>query len=456
MAKSSKLTGALWGLLLKARARSAPAPSRPLHSPPYSHQKRASTSPFQHHQLYPALGKQVRSWVPVRQASSVSSASVPLIQATAGKAEVVGNLVAKGVEAQKQVGLWLFGCSAWVFSMVIIGGVTRLTKSGLSMTDWKFMGSFPPMSPSEWQAEFEKYQNSPEYKRVNKGMNVDDFKLIYWIEYAHRMWGRGLGLFFTGPLVYFLCKGYITRQLGLRLASLLVLGAGQGLVGWWMVKSGLEEPESQYQQPKVSPYRLAGHLMVAFGLYSGLLWTAFSVARPQQQAQNMNFVKGSARLQRIALPLGILVGLTAASGAFVAGNDAGHAFNTFPKMNDQWIPEGLFELQPWTRNFFENTATVQLDHRVLAITTLVSIMAMSLVARKLTLEPRVQRLVNVTLGISILQVTLGISTLLLYVPVSLGVAHQAGALSLFTSVLALLHALKKPSPAALRAIVRPS
>lgn len=449
MAKSGKLTGALRCLLLKART---PIPSRPLHNvPPYPLQKRALYSPFQHYKLLPTLGKQVKCWLPARHASS---ASIPLSQASAGKVELVGHLVAKGVKAQKQVGLWLFGCSAWVFSMVIIGGVTRLTKSGLSMTDWKFMGSFPPMSHIEWQAEFEKYQNSPEYKRVNKGMSVDDFKLIYWIEYAHRMWGRGLGLFFTGPFVYFLCKGFITRQLGLRLASLLALGAGQGLVGWWMVKSGLEEPESQYQQPKVSPYRLAGHLMVAFSLYTGLLWTALSVVTPQQQALNMDFVKGSARLRKFALPLGLLVGLTAASGAFVAGNDAGHAFNTFPKMGDHWLPEGLFELQPWTRNFFENTATVQLDHRVLAMTTLASIMAVSLVTRKLTLEPRVRNLVKFTLGMSVLQVTLGISTLLLYVPVSLGVAHQAGALMLFTSVLALLHALRKPSPAALHSLVR--
>ncbi|MCO5555467.1 hypothetical protein L7F22_009012 [Adiantum nelumboides] len=312
-----------------------------------------------------------------------------------------------------------------------------------------------PLSPSSITAAQPLVRNSPKFTKVNKGMSVEDFKFIYWIEYMHRMWGRGLGLFFTGPFAYFLCKGYITRKLGLRLASLLALGAGQGLVGWWMVKSGLEEPESQYHQPKVSPYRLAGHLMVAFGIYSGLLWTALSVMRPLQKAQNIDFVRGSAKLRKVAMPLGILVGLTAASGAFVAGNEAGHAFNTFPKMGDHWIPEGLFELQPWTRNFFENTATVQFDHRVLALTTLASIVAMSIVARKSTLEPSIQRLVNLTMGISILQVTLGISTLLLYVPVSLGVVHQAGALSLFTSIVALLHALKRPLPAALRTLARP-
>lgn len=357
MAKGSKLAVALHGFL---RGRVRPpvfprlgAPGRSLqNTSSFLEEMKLLTSPFQRYPHFSAFGKKANSWVRVHHASTTSSASFSLYQATAGKAETISHLVAKGVKSQKQVGLWLFGCSAWVFSMVIIGGVTRLTKSGLSMTDWKFMGSFPPMSPSEWQAEFEKYQNSPEYKRVNKGMTVDDFKLIYWIEYAHRMWGRGLGLFFAGPFMYFLCKGFITKQLGLRLASLLALGAGQGLVGWWMVKSGLEEPDSQYQQPKVSPYRLAGHLMAAFGLYSALLWTALSAVLPQREVQNIDWVRGSARLRSIALPVAILVGLTAASGAFVAGNDAGHAFNTFPKMGDHWIPKGLFELQPLTRNFF--------------------------------------------------------------------------------------------------------
>lgn len=336
--------------------------------------------------------------------------------------------------------------------MVVLGGVTRLTRSGLSMTDWKFMGSFPPISSEEWEAEFEKYQKSPEYKRVNKGMSVEDFKFIYWMEYAHRMWGRGLGLFFTGPFVYFLFKGFITKHLALRLLLLLVLGAGQGFVGWWMVKSGLEEPESVYAQPKVSPYRLAGHLVSAFAIYSALLWTALTTLMPEPRVGNMDWVRGSARLRSVALPVAALVGLTAASGAFVAGNDAGHAFNTFPKMGDNWIPEELLALQPLARNFFENTATVQFDHRVLATTTLVAITVMWLVGRRASLDPHIRKLVNATFGMSLLQVMLGVSTLLLYVPVSLGVAHQAGALTLLTVILTLLHSLRHPSPAALKAL----
>nr|GMC62868.1 cytochrome C oxidase assembly protein COX15 [Ipomoea batatas] len=149
-------------------------------------------------------------------------------------------LVTAGPHAQKMIGIWLFTSAAWVFSMVVLGGITRLTRSGLSMTDWKFTGRLPPLSHEQWMAEFEKYKQSPEFKRVNMGMTIEDFKFIYWMEYAHRMWGRALGIMFALPFSYFLRKGYITMQLGLRLSGLFALGAGQGLVGWWMVRSGLE------------------------------------------------------------------------------------------------------------------------------------------------------------------------------------------------------------------------
>ncbi|XP_021665738.1 cytochrome c oxidase assembly protein COX15 isoform X3 [Hevea brasiliensis] len=269
-------------------------------------------------------------------------------------------LVTGGPRAQKMVGIWLFGSAMWVFSMVVLGGVTRLTRSGLSMTDWKFTGSLPPVSDEEWLNEFEKYKQSPEYKRVNKGMSVEDFKFIYWMEYAHRMWGRGLGIMFALPFSYFLRKGYITLRLGLRLSTLFALGAGQGLIGWWMVKSGLEEPASDYAQPRVSPYRLAAHLTSAFVIYSGLFWTALSVVMPEPPAESLAWVRGAAKVKRLALPASLIVGITAVSGAFVAGNDAGHAYNTFPKMGDTWIPEDIFEMKPLIRNFFENTSTVQL------------------------------------------------------------------------------------------------
>ncbi|GAB2280022.1 Cytochrome c oxidase assembly protein cox15 [Dionaea muscipula] len=361
-------------------------------------------------------------------------------------------LVTAGSRAQKMVGIWLFGSAAWVFSMVILGGVTRLTRSGLSMTDWKFTGSLPPLSEEDWLKEFEKYRQSPEYKRMNKGMSLEDFKFIYWMEYAHRMWGRALGIMFALPFSYFLRKGYITLNLGLRLSGLFGLGAGQGLIGWWMVKSGLEEPASEYAEPRVSPYRLAAHLTSAFVIYCGLLWTGLSVVMPEPPAESVAWVNGAAKVKRLALPVSLLVGITAISGAFVAGNDAGRAYNTFPKMGDAWIPDGILSMKPLMRNFFENTATVQLDHRILATMTLASIGSLWYTTRKIDIHPAVRSLIRSTVGMAALQVTLGISTLLSYVPVSLGTAHQAGALTLLTLMILLNHTVRKPSLSLLRAL----
>ncbi|XP_062081363.1 cytochrome c oxidase assembly protein COX15-like [Humulus lupulus] len=291
-------------------------------------------------------------------------------------------LVNGGSHAQKMVGIWLFGSAAWVFSMVVLGGVTRLTRSGLSMTDWKFSGGLPPLSDEEWLQEFEKYKLSPEYKKFE-------------------------------------------------------------------IKN---EPPTEYAQPRVSPYRLAAHLTSAFVIYSGLLWTGLSVVMPEPPAESMSWVKGAAKVKRLALPVSLLVGITAVSGAFVAGNDAGHAYNTFPKMGDTWIPEDVLEMKPLIRNFFENTSMVQLDHRILATTTLVSIASLWWLTRKVDLHPAVRYLIGSTVGMAGLQVTLGISTLLSYVPVSLGSAHQAGALTLMSLMILLIHTLRKPSPFLLKSL----
>ncbi|XP_002986506.2 cytochrome c oxidase assembly protein COX15 [Selaginella moellendorffii] len=355
-------------------------------------------------------------------------------------------LVSGGNVAQKAVSRWLYVCSGWVFGMVVLGGMTRLTRSGLSMTDWKFTGSLPPLSAEEWEKEFDKYRQSPEYRTVNKGMSLDEFKFIYWMEYAHRMSGRALGVVFALPFGYFLVKGYITRELGARLGVLLAMGAGQGLVGWWMVKSGLEEPATEGGHARVSPYRLATHLASAFVIYSGLLWTALSVASPSPPSPHLPQVvlQSMARMRRLVLPVSGLVGLTALSGAFVAGNDAGRAFNTFPKMGDDWIPEGILALQPTIKNFFENTATVQFNHRVLATTTLLSIGAVWLASRGLALPGPASKLITGAVHMTLLQVSLGVYALLSYVPVHAGVAHQAGALTLFTIMVALAHTLRRP------------
>ncbi|OIT01634.1 cytochrome c oxidase assembly protein cox15 [Nicotiana attenuata] len=266
-------------------------------------------------------------------------------------------LVTAGPHARKMVGIWLFASAAWVFSMVVLDGVTRLTRSALSMTDWKFTGRLPPLIDEDWLAEFEKYKQSPEYKQS--------------VQTA-------------------------------------------GLIGWWMVKSGLEEPPSEYVEPRVSPYCLAAHLTSAFAIYCGLFWTALSVVMPESLA----CVRGAAKVLLL-------------SGAFVAGNDAGRAFNTFPKMGNTWIPDDIFSMKPIMRNFFENTATVQLDHRILATATLAAIGGLWWSTRKLDMHPAVRHLIGSTMGMAALQVTLGISTLLSYVPVSLGTAHQAGAFDSF-------------------------
>ncbi|CAN1152521.1 Cytochrome c oxidase assembly protein COX15, partial [Linum perenne] len=193
-----------------------------------------------------------------------------------------------------------------------------------------------------------------------------------------------------------------------------------------------------YVEPRVSPYRLAAYLTSAFAIYTGLFWTALSVVMPEPPAESVSWVRGAAKVN-------LIVGITAISGAFVAGNDAERAYNTFPKMGETWIPDSIFEMKPLIRNFFENTATVQLDHRILATTTLASIGAMWWFTRKIDLHPAVRSLIGSTVGMAVLQVSLGISTLLSYVPVSLGTAHQAGALTLVTIMMLLNHTVQKPS-----------
>lgn len=353
--------------------------------------------------------------------------------------------------AQRAVGAWLWGGAAWVFSLVVLGGVTRLTRSGLSMTDWKFTGERAPRTRADWEAEFANYRASPEFQRVNRGMSLDEFKFIYWMEYAHRMWGRTLGIYFAVPVAYFAARGYLTPKLGKRLALLFAAGGAQGLVGWWMVRSGLEQPTREYDIPRVSPYRLATHLSTAFAIYSGILWTALDVSRPTPALADM-YLSGRQLLAGLAARrrfhgLAGLIGVTAVSGAFVAGLDAGHAYNTFPLMGGRLIPEEYWdpELPPW-RNCFENTAAVQFHHRVLALTTAGGVAAAWAATQAGPPLPRAAALAVHALGGAVVaQVTLGITTLLYHVPVSLGSAHQAGALTLFSVALALLHALRAPA-----------
>ena len=391
-------------------------------------------------------------------ARSHSSASV------AAAAPVFQHALVSSAAAQRSVGLWLAGGAVWVFSMVVLGGVTRLTRSGLSMTDWKFTGESRPSTQAEWEAEFSKYRASPEFQRVNSRMDLPEFQFIYLMEYAHRMWGRTLGLYFLLPLSYFLARGYVRAPLGRRLALLAAGGVSQGFVGWWMVRSGLEHdrfPKHGHEVPRVSPYRLAAHLSTAFAIYSGLLWTWLDVTRPAVASELSAAAAAAARAARgRAHPLAGLVALTALSGCFVAGMDAGRCFNTFPLMEGHLVPpeywpQALAEARgepalPLWRNALENPAAAQLHHRALALSTAATCGAFAWAYGGAAggLAAGGQLVARALGGVALAQAGLGIAALLSAVPVWLGAAHQAGALTLFSVSLLTLHALRSPRKAA--------
>lgn len=349
---------------------------------------------------------------------------------------------------RRQLAIWLGACSAWVFVLVVVGGITRLTRSGLSMTSWKFTGERPPSTPEEWEEEFARYKLTPEYIKTNQGMTVEEFKFIYFWEWGHRMWGRALGLVVALPAAYFASRGMINGALGRRLALLFLMGGTQGLVGWWMVRSGFREPEEN-QVPRVSTYRMAGHLATAFTIFTALVWTTLSVAVPisPTMAAGPEAAHAARLLSRWAHPLAAVIGITAMSGCFVAGKDAGRAYNTWPDMNGEWFPSEYFsDRLPALRNIFENTAAVQFNHRMLAYTSLAGVLSMWRYGSQLAALPPAARLMLHALAAATAgQVALGITTLLTYVPVELGAAHQAGAMVLFTLMLGLLYTIK-PAP----------
>ncbi len=331
----------------------------------------------------------------------------------------------------RSVATWLLICCGLVFAMVVLGGVTRLTGSGLSIVDWQpLMGWLPPLSDAEWQRVFEMYQQSPEFLKVNSHMDVEAFKGIFWLEFLHRLLGRTIGIVFLLPFVYFLAKGYIQLREWPRYLLMFILGGLQGVLGWYMVKSGLID------NPHVSQYRLTAHLFAAFLIYAYMFWVAMSLLFPSD-SKNKHPWFGK------TLALTVLTSLTIMSGGFVAGLKAGKIYNTFPMMGDAWLPPGGMALEPWWRNFFDNITVVQFDHRVLAITTLVAVAVYWFKARGSDLPSRSRPAVNALLHTAVLQVALGITTLLLAVPIFLGVLHQAVAMLLFTVTLYILHSLRR-------------
>lgn len=344
---------------------------------------------------------------------------------------------------QKIIGTWLFGCAGMCFGAVILGGVTRLTESGLSMVDWQLLKDMkPPRSQQEWEEEFERYKQYPEYQHIIKerDFTLSDFKFIYYMEYGHRMWGRMIGVAFLVPAAFFLSKGWVNRSLKFRLAGNAALLGFQGFLGWYMVKSGLQQQPLPTDVPRVSQYRLAAHLGSAFILYSMFLWQGLTQFIPINNLPNTSQMR---RLRIMAHSIKGLTFVTAISGAFVAGLDAGLTYNSWPKMADRWIPSDLLAFSPTWKNFFENPTTVQFDHRHLAESTVLLIAAFWYMSRKAPLPPRMRMAVNALLGMGLLQASLGISTLLMYVPTPLAATHQSGSLVLLSFAVWLTHEFRR-------------
>jgi heme a synthase len=327
----------------------------------------------------------------------------------------------------RAVRLWLLVVAAMIFLTLVVGGATRLTESGLSITEWKpVTGILPPLSEAAWQAEFRDYQAIPQYKQLNRGMSLDQFKVIYWWEWTHRLLARATGAVFLLPFLFFLWRGWVPPRLRIRLWTIFGAGAFLGAVGWWMVSSGLADSG----RVSVSQYRLAFHLTLACAIYAAVLWTA-------QQITPQPPVREPARLRFGALAVAILLLMQIYLGALVAGLNAGLVFNTWPAIDGSFIPDAarLWFLHPLWRNFFENALTAQFDHRMMAY--LIWLVAMfhandAWDMRRETLGALILA------GAVTLQAVLGIATLLAQAPIELALLHQVVAILVFT--IAVVHA----------------
>jgi cytochrome c oxidase assembly protein subunit 15 len=336
--------------------------------------------------------------------------------------------------SQRAVAWWLFVCCAMVFVTMVVGGVTRLTHSGLSIVEWKpLIGALPPLSEAHWLELFAKYQQTPEFQKVNHDMTLGGFKFIFWWEWAHRLSGRLIGVVFFVPYVWFLLRGHLRGALAAKVFGFFILGGLQGAMGWYMVKSGLVD------DPRVSQYRLAAHLGLAFLLFGLMLWTGLGML--QRRATKVGAGDTATFTMRLGNWLVPLVFVMVLSGALVAGIRAGLAYNSFPLMNGHFLPPESFMVDPWWLNFFTNMALVQFDHRLIAWAL------MGLIpwyAWRIWQESPAARTPAVVLTLWLaVQVTLGVATLLLQVPVALGATHQAGAMVLFGLLLWANHAIRR-------------
>ena len=361
---------------------------------------------------------------------------------------------APAARSNRGIALWLFGCAAMIFLMVMIGGITRLTESGLSITEWQpLSGAIPPLSDADWAREFDHYKAIPQYQAIHAGMTLAEFKTIFFWEYLHRLWGRLIGVAFAVPFLWFLATRQLSWSLAPKLAVLFVLGGLQGALGWYMVESGLAD------RIEVSQYRLVAHLLAAVALYLVITWVALdlwrhplTLASPQGDGR----VRGAGAPETVprALTALLVVALiTLAAGGFVAGLRAGYIYNTFPLMNGYVIPPDYVTTTPWYLNPFESLAAAQFDHRVLAELTWLAAIGLWLWSLRLGLTRALRVTLHALAAVATLQLGLGIATLLLVVPISLAVMHQAGALLLVTAILVARHAagrrqMDAPLPAA--------
>lgn len=336
--------------------------------------------------------------------------------------------------SKKAIITWLLIGCVLVYAMVLIGGITRLTHSGLSMVEWNMIvGSLPPSSAADWHVLFEKYKLSPEYQQLNNHFGIEEFKSIFWWEYIHRFLGRLIGLIFIVPFVYFLVKKKITGKLLRDLTVILFLGAFQGVLGWYMVKSGL------VKNPHVSHYRLAAHLISAFTVFGFTFWVALGLV-----FRNNKSLPQNKKLINWSYVLLITVVCQIIYGAFVAGLKAGYYYPTFPKMGNEWIADGVTTLSPIWKNFLEGIPGVQFIHRYLAYLVVVIVVVIYILSKKEITNPLQKVAIQSVSAIVIMQFLLGVFTLIYSVPVSLGVLHQTGAFLLFSASIFLLFQFKNP------------
>lgn len=341
----------------------------------------------------------------------------------------------------RAIAIWLLVCSGMVAAMVLIGGITRLTESGLSMTEWRpLIGWIPPLSEAEWQRIFDRYRQTSEYRMQFQGMDLAGFKTIFWWEFIHRLWGRLIGLAFGLPLLWFLVRRRVDRSLASHLVVLFLLGALQGLIGWWMVTSGFVDRDD------VSQYRLTVHLAMAVAILGYMLWIALGLLWPDARRADPG---GATRWMSRAVLAAAFV--TILSGGLVAGTNAGFVYNTWPLMDGALVPRDIAALSPWWLNLFENHATVQFDHRLLAYATAGIVVLYWWRARLAPIERRARIATHALAAMVAAQIALGIMTLLHVVPLPLGVLHQAGAVAVFA--LATWNAWEMSVPGVRRTVV---